>query len=245
MSLYPGQSRGVFGGLVPDRIAEHLVGALLIDPTRPCVIDPLATTAGEAEAEHLLTVCTRAASHPHFAPGAGQHLTQLCLSNADTLLPAAVRIATQVELPTPLLDALERLANDPQADVDLLTKLQGMLPTETQVLAHSAVALGNAVVARLKAANDESGGSRAALAESMRKLAIALSGVGQPSQALAAATEAIEIQRSLTEQDSDGYLSNLARILAAYSVLLGEVGRRSEALDAVTEATSIFRQLVV
>ncbi|WP_433662719.1 tetratricopeptide repeat protein [Nocardia sp. CA-128927] len=244
MSLYPGQGPGMFDGLAPDRVAEHLIGMLLIDRTRPCIIYHLAAAISDSEAERLLVVCARATAHTHLMPDAGRRLTAMCIEYHETLLPAALRVAIQVETPDPLIAALEHLASDQRTDIELLIQHQDSLPVATQILARPAISLSRAIVARLRTSSNGSARSRALLAVSLYKMALWQDRAGQFHEALSAANEAVEIQRGLTEtRAADGW-PTLAKCLATLAALLGTMMREDESLDVATESVEIYRRLV-
>ncbi|WP_214516708.1 P-loop NTPase, partial [Nocardia salmonicida] len=143
MSLYPGRSPGAYAGLGPDRLAEQLVGRLMLHPTRDCVVESLAATDNEDEAEQLLTVCTRAAAHPTLT-AAATILTTWCVQHPTLHLPA-VRVATRVENPAPLINALDQIATTPDTPPDTLTVLHDAIPHPTRVLAATATTLTHAL----------------------------------------------------------------------------------------------------
>ncbi|WP_322756620.1 tetratricopeptide repeat protein, partial [Frankia sp. Cas3] len=63
------------------------------------------------------------------------------------------------------------------------------------------------------------------------------------AEALAPATEAVDIRRRLAEVAPDAYLPDLAMSLNNLALFLSGVGRRAEALAPATEAVQIFTQL--
>ncbi|MFE9327635.1 tetratricopeptide repeat protein [Nocardia sp. NPDC052278] len=244
MSLYPGQTPGVFGGLAPDRVAERLVGRLMLDHTRPCIIETLAidATLTNTETEHLLTVCTRAAGHSALTP-AGNRLTDWCVRHARKLMPAAIRTATRTETPAPLLAALDHFSNNPTSiDTDTLLHLHDCLPTHTQVLADAAVSLTGALVDRLRRMPNSTAADQNLRAAIVSNFANRLGNAGRLAEALAAATEAVEIRRQLADKD-DAFLPDLAGSVNNLAVGLAAVGRHTEALAAATEAVALYRRL--
>nr|WP_269781526.1 tetratricopeptide repeat-containing serine protease family protein [Nocardia bovistercoris] len=242
MSLYPGQHPGVFAGLAPDRLAEHLIGDLLTDTSRPTVIDALAPTTSEGEAEHLLTVCTRATTHPDL-PEVGDRLTRLCLDHPDTLLFPALRVATQVETPTPLLNALDQIATHPTTSTDTLKSLHDRIPTSTLVLARTAVTIARAIADHHRTTDDLTESDQAQLAQAVNNLAIRLGAVGRPEEALRAATEAVDLYRTLATTNPDAHLPNLAMSVNNLAADLADAGQHEEALRAATEAVDLYRIL--
>jgi hypothetical protein len=92
-AVYPPGGEGVFEGLVPDRLAERLVGRSILDGVRPCVVEWLASQADGVEAVRLLTVCVRAAAHAVWGSGVGERVTRWCVRYAGVLVVAAVEVA--------------------------------------------------------------------------------------------------------------------------------------------------------
>ncbi|MCX4091965.1 tetratricopeptide repeat protein [Nocardia sp. alder85J] len=243
-SLYPGQTAGVFGGLAPDRLAEQLVGRLMLDRTRPCLIETVATsgTLTETETEHLLSVCVRAAAHHTLTPAAGERLTAWCTNHPNVLMPAAIRVATHVEAPAPLLAAFDHLTSDPDVGTTALAQLYDSFPDRTQVLAPVAASVARALVERRRRTSPTSE-DRSLLAGSLNNLAIRLGTLGRHEEGLAAATEAVDLYRALAADDPGTYLPDLAAGLNNLAVPLGEMDRREEGLRGATEAVDIYRTL--
>ncbi|MFC8044817.1 tetratricopeptide repeat protein, partial [Nocardia sp. NPDC057353] len=238
MSLYPGHTDTAFGGLAPDRIAEYLVGRRVLAPRRPSIIDTLATTLTDTpQAEYLLTVCTRAAAHPPLA-AVGEHLTDWCARNPDTLLPAAIAAATRVEKSQPLTTALDHAIS--ATSTETLQTLHTLIPHQTQALAPTATTLLQALVDRLRGEDDP---HSSVLAMSVNNLAVRLSGLGRAEEALTAGEEATELYRTLATQRPDAYLPDLATSLNNLANQLGGLGRAEEALTAIEEAVQLRRTL--
>ncbi|MGW5218774.1 tetratricopeptide repeat protein, partial [Nocardia sp. NPDC004085] len=237
MSLYPGQAISAYAGLGPDRLAEQLVGRLMLHPTRDCVIETLAaTTDNQGEAEQLLTVCTRAAAHPTLTATADT-LTTWCVRH-PTLHLAAVRVATRVENPTPLITALDQIASTPTTPPDTLAALHAAIPHQTRVLAATAATLTHALTEHYRHTNNQPD-----LAASLNNVSIRLGELGRREEALTAAEEAVGIYQVLAERHPDAYLPDLAASLNNISIRLGELGHREEALAAIEEAVRIRRVL--
>ncbi|MFD5092771.1 SAV_2336 N-terminal domain-related protein [Amycolatopsis thailandensis] len=242
--LYPPNSSGVFEGLMPDRLAERLVGRSILDASRPNVVEWLAYWVHEQEAVRLLTVCARAAAHAALGTEVGDRLTRWCVQNAATLLPAAVEVATRVETPGPLVRAIKQVAKNGEADAALLERLQHAIPKSSQVLAEAAATIGQALVDRhRKALAEASNLDGSNLASSLNNAAVRLGEVGRREEGLEAISEAVTLYRELANQSPDVFLPNLASSLNNAAVRLGEVGRREEGLEAISEAVMIRRQL--
>ncbi|TQM28860.1 tetratricopeptide repeat protein [Nocardia bhagyanarayanae] len=243
MSLYPGDTHGIYAGPTPDRLAEQLVGRSMLDLTRDSVVESLAAIIDEVEAEHLLTVCTRATAHPSLMPAAGESLTEICVNHPDMLLPAAVRIAPQVENPAPLIAALDRVGVDSRVGIDLLDKLLEAIPPDTQVLAAPAITIGNELIVRLKDLAGTAAADRVKLATVLAKTAQWQRRKDYLGDALASATEAVAINRELNGAQQVDQMAGLAKALTTQAAVLGDLRRYDQSLPAASEAVEIFRGL--
>ncbi|USX50615.1 tetratricopeptide repeat protein [Lentzea sp. HUAS12] len=244
MHLYPAGEQGTFEGLQPDRLAERLIGRLTLDHSRANVVDVLAPTVQPLEATRLLTVCTRAAAHAVFGESVSQAVTRWCTRHAETLLVPAIQVATQVEAPGPLVQAIDQAVGDITADADVLAELERALPRQSQVLAETAVILGRTLVARHRAvlAQDPSS-DPSDLALSLNSLAVRLGALGCREEGLEVVNEAVDIRRRLAKQQPETFLPDLASSLNNLSNRLGALGRREEGLAAISEAVEVYRRL--
>ncbi|MDQ3151053.1 MAG: tetratricopeptide repeat protein [Actinomycetota bacterium] len=77
----------------------------------------------------------------------------------------------------------------------------------------------------------------------LSNLAIRLAEVGQRTEALAPAQEAVDIRRRLAETAPAAYLPDLAMSLNNLANHLAEVGQRTEALAPAQEAAQLYRRL--
>ncbi|MGV9361273.1 tetratricopeptide repeat protein [Amycolatopsis sp. NPDC003731] len=242
--LYPDSADSGFGGLTPDRLAERLIGRLLLDRTRPSVVDALASHVDKAQAEWLLTVCARAAAHAVFRTTVSDAVTELCLRHPNTLLIPAVDTATRVEKPVPLIRALEQTAANPNTSLADLERLLDAFPEHSLVLGDSAVTLGQEILARSRSTTLRGrAATDSALANHLNNLGFWLGEVGRQEEALAAITEAVEIGLRLTKWRRTAHLPTLAVSLNNLAVQLNERGRREEALTAIIETVKIYRRL--
>ncbi|GAB2452112.1 hypothetical protein GCM10027187_20380 [Streptosporangium sandarakinum] len=235
--LYPSAADPPWGQLQPDRLAERFLGRHL--QTNSDLADRLTPAATPAQATRLLTVYARAAAHPAFAHRLDEALTGLCVRHADVLAVPAIQVATQVEAPQPLLDALHRLLSDPGIDADALQDWHNQLPSESQALAEWAAQLASHLVDYHRHHADLPG-----LAASLNNFAAHLARLGRREGALEAAVEAVQTyRRRLAETHPDAFLPDLAGSLNNLSNGLADLGRREEALEAITEAVAIRRHL--
>ncbi|WP_340686379.1 tetratricopeptide repeat protein [Amycolatopsis coloradensis] len=244
LSVYPADDDGAFEGLVPDRVAERLVGRSILETGRTCVVERLAAQVDGEEVGRLLTVCTRAAAHAVFGARVGDRVTRWCVEQADTLAVAAIDVATQVEVPLPLLRAIDQIATTNRVDTSLLERMDNAFPTQSQIHADAAATIGEVLVDRQRQAIAKNPGlDGARLAKSLHNFAVRLGALGRHEAGLEAITEAIEIRRQLAEQRPNAFLPDLAASLHNLAIRLGDLGRREEALEAITEAVITYHQL--
>ncbi|MFE0021372.1 tetratricopeptide repeat protein [Amycolatopsis sp. NPDC059021] len=242
--LYPSDGEAAFAYLQPDRLAERLIGRLILDRARNGLIDALIPALVDGEAEDLLTFCTRAAAHKVFGDAVREYVTSLCLRYADVLAVPAIDVATQVEDPRPLVAALDRLATDPATETERLIAWSKALPEHSTVLAETTIHIRRSLVTRYRDSPDRNGiGGKARLAGSLHNLAISLDTPERWPEALELLTEAVEIYRDLAAADPAKFLPELANGLNSLSNLETYLGRRTSALATCTEAVEIYRRL--
>ena len=134
-----------WGSLQPDRLAEHFVGTRLAD--EPELAERLVPGASPAQAGQLLTMYARAARHPAFQGRLDAHLTSLCVRHHGTLALPAIDVATQLEAPGPLIDALRQLTTNPGTPREYLATMASRLPPASHNLAEWAAELTQRLVA--------------------------------------------------------------------------------------------------
>ncbi|MET9794572.1 hypothetical protein [Nocardiopsis alba] len=239
--LYPTDGTGLWGYLQPDRLLEYFLGQRLqADPT---LFDPHLDGIATADAERLVTLYARAATHPAL-PEVGGHLTDLCVRGIDRLGPAIIDVATQVENPDPLVQALESSTDDPLTSVEVLVKLHDALPLSSQRLDVWAELLTTSLVeTRRKQAAQSPDAHLPDLALSLSNQAIRLEHVGRIEEALEVSTESVNIRRTLARQHPDTHLPGLALSLSNHAGHLSTLGRLEEALEVSTESVNIRRTL--
>ncbi|WP_432187698.1 tetratricopeptide repeat protein [Streptomyces sp. Tue6028] len=241
-ALYPPATEGVWDSLRPDRLAERFTGRHLV--AHPHLPDRILPEATEPQARQLLTVSTRAATHPPVRRPLAPLLTELCLRHPDILLTAAIDVATQTETPTPLLHALTRITDAPETPLDTLQQLTDRLPDTSHNLAEIAAHLTQRLADRYRVlAGADPDAFLPDLAASLNNLSIRLGKLGRREDALTTCEEAVTIRRRLAAARPDTVLPDLAGSLNNLSVRLGEVGRREDALTAIEEAVTIRRRL--
>ncbi|MFF0248995.1 tetratricopeptide repeat protein [Streptosporangium sandarakinum] len=234
--LYPSAAEPPWGQLQPDRLAERFLGRHL--QTNADLADHLTPAASPAQATRLLTVYARAAAHPVFAHRLDTALTDLCVRHAEVLAVPAIQVATQIEAPQPLLDALHRLLSDPGIDTKTLWRWHDQLPLASHALADWVAQL----TARL-ADHSRHHADLPALVMSLSNLSVRLAALGRREEALKPAAEAARICRRLAEARSEVFLPDLAVILNNLSNRLAELGRREEALEVIAEAVALRHRL--
>ncbi|MGW1966187.1 tetratricopeptide repeat-containing S1 family peptidase [Streptomyces sp. NPDC001935] len=241
-ALYPPADDSVWDSLRPDRLAERFTGRHVL--AHPDLPDRLLDGATEVQAQQLLTVSTRAASHPPLRGSLAPLLTELCLRHPDTLVPTAIEVATQTETPTPLLHALTRIADAPDTTLDTLLQLTNRLPDTSHNLAETAAHLAQRLADHHRAlAVARPDVFLPDLAMSLNNLSVDLGGLGWREDALAAIEEAVTVRRELAAARPDVFLPDLATSLNNLSVDLGELERREDALAAIEEAVTVYRKL--
>ncbi|MGW4807640.1 tetratricopeptide repeat protein, partial [Kitasatospora sp. NPDC004272] len=241
-SLYPPPGNDHRWGLLqPDRLAERFIGRHLT--RHPELAHHLAPAVTRPQADHLLTLTTRATTHPglhHLAP----HLTTLIATHPATLAPAAIDAATQAERPGPLLDALQRIVDDPATPVSLLEELAAEIPSASHVLDPWAAQLFERLVTIHRGQPRHDPDRRSRLGRSLNRLAIRLGDLGRWEEALAVAEEAVLVHRGLVAVRPDEYLPQFGKVLNTLAIRLGDLGRWEEALAVAEEAILVHRGLV-
>ncbi|MFJ3673831.1 tetratricopeptide repeat protein, partial [Streptomyces sp. NPDC090106] len=241
-SLYPPTVPGrPWDTLQPDRLAEHFIGHQLDD--HPELAHHLARDLTQEQAQQLLTVYARTATHTVFDHRLDPHLTLLCVEQATTLAPAAITVTTQAEAPAPLLTALQQISNAPGTSQELLEQLADDLPRTSHRLANWAAHLAQRITDHHRHTAQHNAERLPDLAMSLNNLSVRLGELGSREEALEAISEAVVVYRRLAEQRPDAFLPNLASSLNNLSVDLGELGSREKALEASAEAVTIQRRL--
>ncbi|MFZ3568774.1 tetratricopeptide repeat protein [Streptomyces sp. BH097] len=241
-ALYPPTDDGMWDSLRPDRLAERFTGRHLL--AHPDLPNRLLQDADEAQARQLLTVATRAVAHAPLRDSLATLLTELCIRHPETLAPAAIEVATQTETPTALLQALTRIVDAPDTDLDTLRRLSNRLPPASHNLAETAAHLSGRLAHHYRAliATDPDT-FLPDLALSLNNLSIRLGRLGRHEDALTAIEEAVTARRGLAKARPDAYLPDLASSLNNLAVQLARVGRQEQALTAAEEAVTVYRKL--
>ncbi|WP_433696957.1 hypothetical protein [Nocardiopsis sp. CA-288880] len=239
--LYPPDGERMWGHLQPDRLLEYFLGQRL--QRDPALFDPHLDTIATADAERLVTLYARAAAHPALSAVKG-HLSALCTRHIHTLGPAVIDVATQVEHPGPLVQALEDVTDDPHTSHAVLGRLSDALPLSSHRLAVWAERLTACLVrVRRGLAAQDPDAYLSNLAGSLNNQALRLRALGRFEEAFEAGTEAVEHYRTLAEQRPDTHLPDLALALNTRALTLRDLERVEEAFEAGTEAVEHYRTL--
>ncbi|GAA2384794.1 hypothetical protein GCM10010420_03890 [Streptomyces glaucosporus] len=232
--LPPADGRPV-GVLQPDRLAERFVGGRLAKSPR--LADGLLSGATPDQAALFLTLTTRATVRGVL----GRELTDWCLRHRDVLALPAIDVATRVEDPGPLLNALEAIVDDPRTSLPDLERLAAHLPRSTQNLAPWALRLHRRIVEVHREQAGDAPERRARLAVALRELSKRLASMGEREEALRVTQEAIDLWQELPAHlpDRRAELGGCHNNAALHHSALG---RRTEALRAALTAVELLRE---
>ena len=236
-------------GLRPDPVAEHLI--LTVFGKNPELLERVlpqdpAQVPGLDDPDAEDSVVTRALEMGQQARNACMTLTRASSLDREEALRLARRAlrerpflwkeALDVALTQggPLASALEALI---ESGIDLpLSEIDDVIPVGHQVLAGVALA----ATRRLADSAECSREQRAYWAD---RLASRLSGVGDRDGALAAASEAVELNRALASVISADYTPQLVASLNNLAIARSAVGDRDGASAAANEAVEGYRVL--
>ena len=154
----------------------------------------------------------------------------------------ALAVATRLEQPQALLQAIENFVVD--ADIDTAQHLDNALPRFSLTLCRLSARIAETVVAgwRERVVTDRTA-YLPRLAASVSALAVRLAAAGRRREALSSAQEAVDLRRELAALNRDAYLPELATSVNNLANRLAEAGRSTEALTTVQEAVDFHREL--
>ena len=238
--------------LRPDPIADHLI--LTTFPTDPTLYHGCVTSIsrdgdstprapagpGRSEAERFCDNLTRAGQTPGHPPAAAgaTDLATAALTNRPDLWAAAFEVA--LNRGGAFVAGLQHLAELEPSPLPL-AEINQRIP-----FGHSDLRW-LALIAALRtrpATTDDPDPKRAKdAADALGVLAVRLSDMGRPEEALSPSQEAVTIYRRLAEANPGAYLPDLAGSLNNLGAMLSELGRRVEALSPAQEAVTIYRRL--
>ncbi|MFB7678367.1 tetratricopeptide repeat protein [Kitasatospora purpeofusca] len=232
-----------WGTFQPDRLAERHIGRVL--ESDPTLAGHLLMGADATQTAQLLTVYSRAASHPVFHDSLDTQLVALCVRHHLQVTPHVIATATQTNHPQPLIDALNTITTDRTATIDELIGIREHFPNESQRLGPTAAQLAYTISNRYRAlAIADPGTFLPGLATSLNNLSNWLGSLGRGEEALAAAQEATVIRRALAVADPLKHFPDFAMALNNLAIRLSRMGRQEESLAAIQEATGQYRTLV-
>jgi hypothetical protein len=208
--LYPQASDGWLDPHLPARLAEYYtVSHLAATPPLQTAIAAMATGAGPARGERMLSVLAHAVTHTTIATSV---FTAVLTTNSDLLSPA-MRVALTGA--GPIDHAIAVAIPTLPLTIDALKTLAANIPYPTVGLTHTAIAVGTAQLDL--ADTDEQ------RAPHLRNLGVRLSESGRPDEALTAASAAANIYRRLATANPDAYEPDLATSLNNLSAVLSEL----------------------
>lgn len=227
--LYPGAGEYI-EGIRPDVLAEDLVLERLVeDGHLPGAVNDIGTLS-DPQCRHLMTLLGRgAARHPELL----ESLAELLDAGDERLLLVALDVATQLEFPGPVTQAVTRVV-DNRRDLDV-SVLIAAIPEETVALAEVAAVLSQRVMSSLPEVESMTlVGAQAAMSCSNR-----FSDAGWSGPAADAASLAVERLSKSTEEPGRGRL--LGRALTNLSNRLWEVGRLDECVVPARHSVEVLR----
>ncbi|WP_241835496.1 tetratricopeptide repeat protein, partial [Pseudofrankia asymbiotica] len=233
----PDRPASRWGGVVPDRIAEHFVARTVEQREGASRIEQLLDGASAGQIHQAFTVLTRASAARRDL---ADLVYRLVVDDPVSRAVPAVRVAVETPTPTELLRALATVAD--QLDADQLGAVIDELPRYSTRLLDLAVDLQQAYVSRLREA-DSSDDALSGLASSLNNLSVRLREMGRWEDGLAVIEEAVSVYRRLAAVQPDTFLPDLAMSLNNLSTGLGELGRWEDGLGSIEEAIGIYRRL--
>ncbi|MCG3039697.1 tetratricopeptide repeat protein [Streptomyces sp. S1A] len=236
-AVLPPSGGSLVGDLQPDRLAEHFVGVRM-NLKNSELADGLLSGATPDQAARFLTLTTRAAVRGILDK---ERLTDWCLRHRHVLVLPAIDVATRVEEPEPLLDALTAITEDPGTPLSDLEDLAEHLPRSSHNLAPWALRLHKRIVQSHRDQADNTPERRARLAVALRELAKRMGSMGQHKEALETNQEAIGLWQALPDHLPERR-SELGACHNNASMWHSALGQRKEALQAARTAVALMRE---
>ncbi|MET9390451.1 AAA family ATPase [Streptomyces sp. NPDC006624] len=219
--LYPGEDGAFWGGLRPDRLAEHAVMNTVVQ--EPDLLVRLLRNAPNRQADAALTLLARAGAHrPEAAPALRRLLTEL-----PRLAPQAARTAARSEHPAPLARAIEHLLDQERLDAEELGELERAIAPQSVVLAGLAVRVTEALVDICARPSQEHSPHRGDAVGALVSHAQRLAAAGRAAEALAAHTRAFA---SATAQAEGAWSTDVVVTASGLAQACSDTGRHDEAL---------------
>lgn len=229
--MYPGDD--VLNPLRPDRLGEDHAAAEL--RTEPGLATEQSQARSPEQTARALTVLGRAAPrHRELA----EVISLLVKSDPDVRVPLAMDVATQLEDPTPLVQAISSSMTD--ADDPLVDLAVKNLPETTE-------ALGEFGVETLKRAihihERLSPRNRQQLAQLNLRLGNALRALTRSDQALVPIQNAAQAFTELAKATPDAFLPFEAQAFNSLALTHRELGHYGEALETIELALNRYGSL--
>ncbi|MFJ3159773.1 trypsin-like peptidase domain-containing protein [Streptomyces kanasensis] len=226
----PATGGRIVGDLRPDRLAEHFVGSSLRGEST--LADGFLPGADPAQAARFLTLLTRACARGVLDE---EKLIGWCVRHRDVLARPAIDVATQVEVPDPLVRALTAISDAPDVTLPELEGLADHLPASTYNLAPWALHLARRIVEAHRAQAGDDPERLARLAVALRELSKHLEHMDCHEEARHAAEEAIAVWRNLPAPHPRR-LSEWGSCHSNRALSLVRLGRRDDALRSARTA---------
>ncbi|MEV6209706.1 tetratricopeptide repeat protein [Kitasatospora sp. NPDC051914] len=244
-SVYPSPTERPWEILQPDRLAERFVGTHVLTNRRLLhkLLSPkgVAGDVTDAQCARVLTLLARAAAHPPLLGTLDDLITEVCTRHAERLGRVTMDVATQVERPQPLIDALWKRTEAAETSMSVLADFTDHLPRSSHVLAPWALRLTERTIELRRAAGTGSIEDTIALGVEYRRLAGKLTDMGRSAEALTAAERAVELLEPLLRTRPEAVRIHLAAALNNRAVCLGLLGKRREALEPARQAVAHYR----
>ncbi|MFI8890617.1 AAA family ATPase [Streptomyces paradoxus] len=221
--LYPGGDGTFWGGLRPDRLAEHAVMNTV--DQEPDLLARLLRNAPGHQADAALTLLARAGAHrPESAPALQRLLTEL-----PRLAPQAARTAAGSEHPAFLVRAIEHVVEQERLTVEELWALEEVIPARTVVLGDVAVKVTEALVTTCPRSAREGADHQDTAFPALLRHAQRLSFAGRDTEALDA-HEAAFASAKETAGSPEAWSTDVVVAATALAQAYSDVGRHDDAL---------------
>lgn len=235
--------------LQPDRLGEHLIGAVLKE--RPQLFHDAANVATGRQINHLLTVLARAEVRQHHVADV---LAQLIKEHVSRFGVAAVTVIAATENPWPLAKAVDAVLAEPDSmSLDVLEALHEAVPRSTERLVLQARAIAELIADRCRLSADSGvPADLARYAGSLEALASRLAWEGRRAEAVRTMKDAVLRYRELVAVDPQTYEPHLAEALAGLANRYADRDRKvrvsqgdaKRAAQAANEAVECAERLV-
>ena len=241
----PAQPAGVYWGKwEPDRLAEHYL-ATSLDLHDLDDLHRLLRGLQPHQCEMALAVLARAAtSGSESSRSLARRLSAVVASDPARLGPPAVQVVQRNDQATPLIQALDTVANS-QPATGLCRVLLDAIPRPAGPLAGVSRQLCMDLVGHYRqAAEVNSRSSLPLLAAALADAADILAETDRSEEALAAGQEAVDHYQALVQTGSRAAFDpDLARSLVAQARRLARHGSAEHAVTAAEQAVIVYREL--